>query len=1093
MDNTLLHLSDIQYGRHHVDKDSCRQPLYLENEYSLQLEKMKADLGILAEAGIVPNFIVVTGDIAEWSLKKEYELAEYFLGGLADYLKLDRRYVIMIPGNHDINRKICQAARLYAEAEDKDFIPPYFPKFKFYADFFHRFYKNIQWPKGIEPYQFLKERLFVNFYFPEDSIMFAGLNSCVDESEQEPHHGKITIDQLRAASSYMNSFDPDHAMLRVALMHHNFVRSSEYDEENLKDADLLKPILLENGYQMILHGHQHVSRDEVTGKGNSVIKVLATGSTGLDSETLPENCRRYQIINIEGNQVKVFRRCFDKTINHSTGQGAWKPDLAPDQTNMYDSFTISNFNSQKKVSTQQTINQPKIKRKIYFHNGYPLPKYWVGRGPELNNCLNHLLNKSKENTASVITIISPGGEGKSCLSRKLLDELELQGNPFDGIFWYSFYKSKVNDASEFFKEALAYCQPDYFKMGIERKPAENKSDLLKVIREEKLLFILDGCELLQNEGKSRVFGTVIDNLLQDFLINALNWTESKIILTSRFPFPELEKSNGYLSIRVGHLSPSDARQYLKMRGVKAKASELESLCKRLGYHALSIEVAADYISSFCKGRIVKDVRLEDMKDETPAGEKLNRLIALHWKQMDQGKRFFFTRLIVFYGTVLSKHLPLLQMPGSSKMEFDKLLNKLHKNHLLEINRRNDGEEEFNAHPLVKLAIEQQVSTGEIKKHHVDWAKAATMQPKSSVTLANSIKELEPHIHLFKHLLDGDWFEEAFKMAYSLLYRLQFLGHYKICSDLGNSLLGSEQFNYQNLEEQIEIRYELIFCQVAFGLARQALTNVKKCCEESIPEYPKNYLYWSSYLNRLIALGEYQLGHNISKQLLTEDELKNAMYKDGVFIFHAWLTATIQDTSDALSIISDYFKIKDFSVPRSHLRTHSDNQINAIIGNLLFLDGQIENATHWFKDEYNTKNLIRLRTRISFLYGLGTSTNQDSFIREGIELSQRCNDILQYTEGQIALAKLLTHKRQQLTQSKVAMGKSIDIARTVGEGVLIQGLRPMAIDATLILADISFLESDMASYQSNLQVANELLKLSPTRWQKKEYRRIANLS
>ncbi len=48
------------------------------------------------------------------------------------------------------------------------------------------------------------------------------------------------------------------------------------------DADELKPILLKEEFQLILHGHQHIPRQEVTGKGDQLIHILATGSAGLD-------------------------------------------------------------------------------------------------------------------------------------------------------------------------------------------------------------------------------------------------------------------------------------------------------------------------------------------------------------------------------------------------------------------------------------------------------------------------------------------------------------------------------------------------------------------------------------------------------------------------------------------------------------------------------------------------------------------------------------------------------------------------------------------------------------------------------------------
>lgn len=262
----ILHLSDIQYGRHHVDKDE-RPPLYPDGNYSLQLKKLIADLDILkSKQNMVPNFIAVTGDIAEGSRRDEYNAAAEFLGGLADYLNIDRRYVLMVPGNHDVNRKLCQAARLTADAEAKPFNPPYFSKFKFYKEFLDDFYKDVAFPEEAIPYRFTEDRLFVNFVFPEERVAFLGFNSCINESElDDDHYGNITINQLEKAIGELNTVDPKGELLRVALLHHNFVCSSNNDSENLKDADDLKLLMLKNDIRLILHGHQHYPRDEATG------------------------------------------------------------------------------------------------------------------------------------------------------------------------------------------------------------------------------------------------------------------------------------------------------------------------------------------------------------------------------------------------------------------------------------------------------------------------------------------------------------------------------------------------------------------------------------------------------------------------------------------------------------------------------------------------------------------------------------------------------------------------------------------------------------------------------------------------------------
>lgn len=322
----ILHLSDIQFGRHHVDKGK-RPPLYKgEQVYDDQLAKLKADLTRLGFVDRL-HLIVVSGDLAEWGTEAEFQQVEAFLDGLAQYCKLSRNRVVMTPGNHDINRKLCVSARFDAEARGQEFRSPYFKKFEFYQKFFNRFYQSDPLdPNPSSPPKFT-EQLFVVYFYPELGMLIAALNSCVQESElEQDHYGLVTIDQVTKAVQRCDEIDPKREVLRIAVMHHNFQRDSDCDNENLRDADNIKAALLKGGFRLLLHGHQHKPKAEVSGYPGHSIHVLATGSAGLDSEVIPNNARRYQMIVIDGENVTVYRRRFDEQQSDQTGMGCWVSD-----------------------------------------------------------------------------------------------------------------------------------------------------------------------------------------------------------------------------------------------------------------------------------------------------------------------------------------------------------------------------------------------------------------------------------------------------------------------------------------------------------------------------------------------------------------------------------------------------------------------------------------------------------------------------------------------------------------------------------------------------------------------------------------------
>jgi hypothetical protein len=105
---TVLHLSDPQFGRNHLfggngltEADRDRDSLFA---------RLHDDLEHLAEdPGLRPDLVVVTGDLAEWGLRTEFEQVTAFLAELSEAAEVPRRHIAVVPGNHDVNRKACEA------------------------------------------------------------------------------------------------------------------------------------------------------------------------------------------------------------------------------------------------------------------------------------------------------------------------------------------------------------------------------------------------------------------------------------------------------------------------------------------------------------------------------------------------------------------------------------------------------------------------------------------------------------------------------------------------------------------------------------------------------------------------------------------------------------------------------------------------------------------------------------------------------------------------------------------------------------------------------------------------------------------------
>lgn len=310
---TILHLSDPQFGKNYrfgvaTDHGPDSRWQTLQARLWLDLEELRT------QHNLAIDLVVVTGDLAEWGKRNEFAAFETFLVDLEAKLKLwspgfSRKQILVIPGNHDVNRTLCRAHFLeYEDAHGKLPPPPYWRKWKHYSDFFTRFYADVP------EYTFTSERPYTLFALPELGLVAAGMNSTILESHRdEDHYGHVGEDQARWFAGKLRE---QSGTFRLGLVHHNVTPRASRDDENLRDARL-RPIL-EPVLNMVLHGHTHQGR--ITWWGRDV-PILATGSTAVQADCrAPDVPNQYQI-------VRIYRDRFQRIARQYAGdQHRWIAD-----------------------------------------------------------------------------------------------------------------------------------------------------------------------------------------------------------------------------------------------------------------------------------------------------------------------------------------------------------------------------------------------------------------------------------------------------------------------------------------------------------------------------------------------------------------------------------------------------------------------------------------------------------------------------------------------------------------------------------------------------------------------------------------------
>jgi len=305
---TIVHLSDLQYGRFHRFPENADPA----NRFDSLAERLIDDLRYLREEHRVdPDLLIVTGDLAEWAKKKEFERVHSFLRRILDALSLPASRMAVIPGNHDINRDACEAYFKDCSAEDIDPVPPFLAKWKFFRGFFTSLYEGC-------PFAFTEERPYTLFAFPEIRTVVAGLNSTMAESHRpDDHYGFAGEPQYRWFADELRTY-ADQGWLRIAAVHHNVRRGNTSDDENLRDADMLNAYLGPLVH-FVLHGHTHNGKADVL---RNNVPIYATGSAAVKPDQRPpEVPNQYQVLRVTPHGIERIARAYvpDPAKPHFTG------------------------------------------------------------------------------------------------------------------------------------------------------------------------------------------------------------------------------------------------------------------------------------------------------------------------------------------------------------------------------------------------------------------------------------------------------------------------------------------------------------------------------------------------------------------------------------------------------------------------------------------------------------------------------------------------------------------------------------------------------------------------------------------------------
>jgi len=293
-----------------VEKDKLQPSTYILHISDIHLAtKSEAQIySTQLEADLINNlkvkklkYLVVSGDIANRSEDGEYKAAVNFIEGLIERFDIDKSRIIIVPGNHDLNRDFSEEAYQFVP-ESK--IPEDLPEGK-----------CIQGPAGI---LFRDEDLYRQRFANFNLHFYEKVFGCWEIDHHKPHKKRSSIHMTALSNALSEILDGEYNdWLKIAIWHHPI-----NGPDAMKNVDFLEQ-LANNGFQICMHGHIHEAKRELFNYGQRGMTIVGAGTFGA-----PKNQQvlsiplQYNLLALNSKKDNIIVN----TRKKEKPDGAWSAD-----------------------------------------------------------------------------------------------------------------------------------------------------------------------------------------------------------------------------------------------------------------------------------------------------------------------------------------------------------------------------------------------------------------------------------------------------------------------------------------------------------------------------------------------------------------------------------------------------------------------------------------------------------------------------------------------------------------------------------------------------------------------------------------------
>lgn len=261
MSSIILHISDFHVSLDKkYDGEAKLHDSYLsateENDSSLLYVERFIEF-VKTQVGDKTIFLLITGDVTDWGEQIEFDYAEKYLNKIITELKISKTNILLIPGDHDLNRRAIENQL----AENPDSILEVINDAKFSN--FKKFYESFL-GKSFNPNLIIFDNLII-----DARIQLLGINSSykIDLKQKE---GSISIEKFEEE---IKKHQVNDELKTIFCCHHNIVSSHENKKSGqweISNRFRLLSKLQEHSINFVFSGNEHTSSLEKYGQGEII-------------------------------------------------------------------------------------------------------------------------------------------------------------------------------------------------------------------------------------------------------------------------------------------------------------------------------------------------------------------------------------------------------------------------------------------------------------------------------------------------------------------------------------------------------------------------------------------------------------------------------------------------------------------------------------------------------------------------------------------------------------------------------------------------------------------------------------------------------